>query len=247
MTTGRGLAWYLVGWAALSAVLVIAVMWVDWSPSDSPARPSRESVGGLETASPARSGGNPAQRTQQMTAAVSRDWTLDLSYTPVQSHHRGRAVRVTGCPRAFCGRPADLGSYPNEFVEAVRAQGTGKITAGAHAGKYLGWAASVGYWLDTAPRDSHGNPLRAYLSASSGSPLLSLRTRLRILSCGVDESGGSNAAVCAKLKASTWRVVEVPNPGPTRSLTLYIGLETSSGFAASAWNTTFSHAMLRIG
>jgi hypothetical protein len=247
--TGRGLsarrlAWYVGAWAALSAALVLAVMMFDPSPGRPGASPPRSPDRSPVAANLPR-GADPA--TQQATAAGSLDWRLDLAYTPVQRFHHGRGIAVTGCSRPSCAKQAELGSYPSDFIEAVRAQGTGKITSGAHTGKYLGWAAGVGFWLDTAPRDSRGDVLRAFSSAVSGTSLLSLHTRVRILTCGLDETGDANSVVCAKLQAPSWTVTEVPNPGPTRSLTLYIGLEPGPDFTGSAWATTFSHAVLRIG
>ncbi len=238
------LAWYVGAWAALSAVLVLAVMFID-PPKR---RPTAPTPGGqavvTQSAGPQLQAG-PSD--QLATAAGSQDWRLDLAYTPVQAYHHGSDIQVTGCLRRPCGRKADLGSYPGDFVEAVRAQGNGKITNGEHKGAYLGWAAGIGYWLDGAPRDSRGDVLRAFSTAISGTSLLSLHTRLRVLSCGVDEAGRSNTAVCARLRGTTWTVMEVPNPGPTRSLTLYIGLENGPNFTGSAWATTFSRAALRIG
>ena len=243
LSAGR-LAWYVGAWAVLSAALVLAVVLFDPSAGRSAAHPS---TGPDRSSAAAGPPGRTILSTRQATAAGSLDWRLDLSYTPVQSYHHGQGVQVTGCPRASCASKADLGTYPSDFIEAVRAQGTGKLTSGTHAGKYLGWAAGVGYWVDTAPRGVRGDVLQAFSSAVSGTSLLSLRTRVRILSCGLDESGGSNTAVCDRLRAPAWSVVEVPNPGPTRSLTLYIGLETGPKFTGSPWATTFSHAVLRIG
>jgi len=246
---GRGLAdraaWYIVAWVVVSGLLVLLVTRVDRSPGPPNTHPAgRVGAAAVATAGPAQHGAPPDR---SVTAAGSGDWTLAVSYTPVESFHHGPVVRVAGCLRVTCDSRGDLGGYPADFVAAVQAEGSGRITSGVHAGAFLGWAAGVGYWLDTAPRDSRGKPLTAFTSAGSGTPLLSLRTRLRILACGADESGAANDMVCARLRAATWVVAEVRGPSPTRSVTLYVGAESGPGFADGRWNTTFSHAVLRIG
>jgi hypothetical protein len=236
--SGRQLAWYLVGWTALSVALVVAVTVVY-----RPGHPATGNSGRSQQRAPVANLPPAPKGAQRLTADGSDGWTLSLHYTAVESYHYEYPIAVTGCLRVSCtGGPVSLGSYPEDFVAAVRAQGNGRITSGSHAGAYLNWASGLGYWLDTAPRDSHGRPLRAFASASSTTPLLSLRTRFKILSCGVVGSGHGNVAICARLRAATWTVVEVPNPGPIRSVSLYVGPET-----APPTGLTFSRAVLRIG
>jgi hypothetical protein len=235
---GRQLAWYLVGWTALSVALVVAVTIVD-----RPGHSHKGDSSGGQHRAPMATLPPTTRGPQQLTAGGSVGWTLRVQYTAIESYHHGALVGVTGCLQASCsGGPVVLGSYPNDFVAAVRAQGNGRITTGRHAGRYLNWAPGLGYWLDTAVRDAQGRPLRAFASATSATPLLPLRTRFKILSCGVIGSSRGGVAACARLRAASWTVVQVPNPGPIRSLSLYVGPETSP-----RTELTFSRAVLRIG
>ncbi|HET8640734.1 MAG TPA: hypothetical protein VFM37_02285, partial [Pseudonocardiaceae bacterium] len=89
-----------------------------------------------------------------------KPWLVTVYYTAVESFHRGDPVEVTGCVRRGCkNRDEPLGRYPGGFAEAVREEGSGRITDGAHAGKYLNWSHDIGYWLDSAPRTAHGEAL----------------------------------------------------------------------------------------
>src|SRR5688572_27616406 len=90
-------------------------------------------------------------------------WTVTVYYTAVAAYHDGPSQPVTGCPRLDCGpgdpdAGADLGTYPGGFVDAVRAEGTGRTGDG----RYLNWSVDTGFWLDTAPRDSAGGTLRPW-------------------------------------------------------------------------------------
>src|SRR5439155_18471438 len=118
----------------------------------------------------------------------STGWTLTVYYTAVESFHRGSARRVLGCVALACANASsDLGTYPQEFVQLVKDEGTGRITSGAHAGKFLNWSVDVGYWVDVAPRDARGMSLEPFVS-SAADPALAFDTPITILDCGVDDS-----------------------------------------------------------
>src|SRR5690348_7211888 len=99
------------------------------------------------------------------SGSSARDgWTVTVYYTAVASFHDGATERVLGCPQLECsGGSDDLGSYPASFVRAVHDEGTGRIAAG----RYLNWSVDVGYWLDSAPRDSAGGVLEPWRSAAA--------------------------------------------------------------------------------
>jgi len=117
----------------------------------------------------------PAASTPASSPAPTRSarresgWTATVYYTAVQRFHTGPATRVTGCPVLDCRRGgADLGSYPGDFVKAVRDEGTGRTTAG----RYLNWSSDVGFWLDDAPRNGHGGALVPFTSAAADADVL---------------------------------------------------------------------------
>ena len=88
------------------------------------------------TAAPRPAPGRPA----------SGSWRLTTYYTAVEQYHHGQPVEVTGCSSQDCDHGHDdLGSYPDDFVSAVKDEGTGRITSGPHAGRYMNWSYDVGY------------------------------------------------------------------------------------------------------
>ena len=175
----------------------------------------------------------------------SDGWTVTVYYTAVQRYHRGPATRVTGCPTIECTRgAADLGTYPADFVAAVRDEGTGRTVSG----RYLNWSYDTGYWLDDAPRDSDGGVLRPFRSAAADPGVLPSGTVFSLVSCGLNEEGGpAEATVCARLRQARWVVTDefTPGLGGDRHLDLYIGEETGAGFTEGPWYATFVGVRLR--
>lgn len=176
----------------------------------------------------------------------SPNWTVTVYYTAVASLHTGAAEKVTGCPKLDCTKGHDdLGSYPSDFVKAVKDEGAGKISAG----KYLNWSYDTGYWLDTAARDTAGRPLVPFTSAAADSDVLKGGTRFTITQCGKDDDGQTiDADVCTKLKGSHWTITDefTPGLGGSHHVDAYIGEETGKDFTDSAWYTTLHKATLAI-
>jgi hypothetical protein len=174
-------------------------------------------------------------------------WTVTVYYTAVESYHHDAVIQVTGCIDIDCQHgTADLGSYPKDFVTAVHDEGTGRTAAGS----YLNWSYDTGYWLDHAPRDSGGRPLRPFQSAAADRDALPANTRFTITDCGRNDGGGTPAVeVCAKLRASRWTVTDefTPGLGGNRHVDAYVGEETGPGFTDSDWYTTLTDAALKLG
>jgi hypothetical protein len=232
------LLWYLAGFLVLSGLAWLVVL-VVYQPSDPGARGSRSS--------PAPGSSLPPVTGQQLTAGGSPDWVLRLYYTATETYYRGGPAGISGCADPSCGGGrVGLGSYPSDFLAAVRVQGSGRVSSGPYAGAYLNWDSAVGYWLDRSPREFTAGPLHGFVSAQSGTPMLSARTPIKVLSCGVASRPGAGP-VCARLKATSWNVVAVARTSAQRVIRLYVGLERGPGFAASPWASTFRHAVIRIG
>nr|WP_240942548.1 hypothetical protein [Planosporangium thailandense] len=181
------------------------------------------------------------------TQGRSAGWTVTVYYTAVEKYHSGPGARVTGCPRLDCRHgSSDLGTYPADFVTAVRDEGTGRTTAG----RYLNWSYDTGYWLDDAPRDTAGRPLRPFASAAADPDVLKAGTRFTIADCGrVDDGSAPPADVCAKLRGAHWTITDefTPGLGGRRHIDLYIGEETGPGFTDGPWYTTLVGAALSLG
>ncbi|MEV6520563.1 hypothetical protein AB0M43_01310 [Longispora sp. NPDC051575] len=234
----------------LAALCVPAVLLTACTAAPAPApSPTPESApaSGAYPSTPGTSPSPGAARTSgPAPVPLAGDWTATIYYTAVQSMHTGPAKTVKGCPVLDCSRgDTDLGSYPSDFIQAVKDEGTGRITGGKHAGKYLNWSHDVGYWLDTAPRDSHGGTLVPFVSAAADPNVLARGVRLVLTACGSDESGDPvDDKVCARLRQAEWTITDefTPGLGGSRHIDLYVGEETGPGFTKGPWFITLTKA-----
>lgn len=124
-------------------------------------------------------------------------------------------------------------------------EGTGRITSGTHAGKYLNWSYDVGYWLDTAPRDAYGNVLVPYISAAADTNVLKAGDEFFVTECGKN----IDAAFCTRVKQARWKIADqfTPGYGGSLHLDLYIGEEDQSRFTLDSVKfTTFEKATIAI-
>lgn len=182
-------------------------------------------------------------------AAADGGWTVTVYYTAVESFHHEQAQTVQGCLQLDCDNGHNsLGQYPAGFVAAVHDEGTGLITDGPHAGRYLNWSSDSGYWLDTAARDSNGRPLEPFVSAADDG--VADGTPVRITGCGtLDDGTAVPAAVCARLSQANWRIRDefTPGLGGTGHLDVYIGQETGPAFTSRPDYVTLRRATVVVG
>ncbi|MFI6363119.1 hypothetical protein ACIBG0_10255 [Nocardia sp. NPDC050630] len=168
-------------------------------------------------------------------------WTVTVYYTAVESYHNGPLETVRGCGDLECtDANVEIGLLPEDFVDAVRDEGTGRITSGEHASQYLNWSYDVGFWLDTEPRDTRGEALHPFESAAADG--IEPGTRLRLTGCGA----AGHESVCGKFSAATWTIGDefTPGLGGPRHLDLYIGEEDSESFTEGPDFVTFTGATL---
>jgi hypothetical protein len=242
----RGAVLGVASCAALLAACTGTSSGNDSAPTGTPG--AFESSQGFESGqvSGPASGGTIRPAPTTGTASSSTGWTVTVYYTAVASLHRGTAEKVTGCLKLDCTNGKDnLGSYPSDFVKAVKDEGAGKISAG----KYLNWSYDTGYWLDTAARDTAGRPLVPFSSAAADRDVMKAGTRFTISQCGKDDDGQTiDADVCTKLKSSRWTITDefTPGLGGSHHVDAYIGEETGPDFVDSAWYTTLHKATLSI-
>lgn len=181
--------------------------------------------------------------------AVQEGWQVTVYYTAVESFHDpGTTVEVVGCPVLDCSNGTEpLGAYPSTFVAAVEDEGTGRITDGPTAGRYLNWSYGEGFWLDDAPRDQAGRPLEPLRSAAAdGQPD---GTAVRLVDCGRAYDGGPVAPrVCALLRSGRWEIRDAftPGYGGERHIDLYLGEEDGPGFTTGEFFTTLEGATLEL-
>jgi hypothetical protein len=179
--------------------------------------------------------------------AASGGWEITVYYTAVEAFHHGAPERVTGCPRLDCAHGGDdLGTYPADFLAAVRSEGTGRTATGA----YLNWSYDVGYWLDSAPRDTDGDPLEPYVSAAADPAVLPRGARFTVLDCGRQDDGSAPPPlVCGRFRRAAWRVDDefTPGLGGAKHIDAYVGPETGPDFTGSAGYVTLEGATLRLG
>jgi hypothetical protein len=229
--------------------LVVSLLGACGGPGSSEG-PSAVPTPGPLPAGSATQPGRPDPSTRPPSApppvTTSTGWVVTVYYTAVERFHTDAAERVTGCPKIDCSHGnADLGSYPASFVKAVKDEGTGRTTAG----RYLNWSYDTGYWLDDAPRDTAGRPLRPFESAAADPSALGSGTRFSITACGTDDDGGRLPdPVCTRLKAGRWVITDefTPGLGGNRHLDVYLGEETGPRFTDSDWYTTLHGATLTL-
>lgn len=177
------------------------------------------------------------------------DWTVTVYYTAVEDLHDGEPRTVTGCLTIDCAHGDQvLGRYPADFVRAVHDEGTGRITSGEHAGKYLNWSHNTGYWLDTAPRDGYGRPLRPWVSAAADPDVLREGQKFRISDCGRVRAHSAHTDVCDRLREPTWQIRDqfTPGFGGPHHVDVYIGEETVEDFTTTPMYTTLRGATLEL-
>jgi hypothetical protein len=126
-----------------------------------------------------------------------------------------------------------IGTYPASFIKATKTEGTGRITSGANAGKYLNWSVDVGYWLDTIPSDGYGNALVPFKTAAADAIALPKGTQFRLVAPLIQEDGSALDATAAnRLLAGQWLINDqfTPGLGGALHLDLYIGEEDRTNF-----------------
>jgi hypothetical protein len=178
-------------------------------------------------------------------------WHITVYYTAVENYHTDPAEPVHGCGRSGCDSgDALLGEYPGDFVVAVRTEGTGRITNGPNAGRYLNWSHADGYWLDDAPRDSRGQPLEPFVSAAADAGVLAAGTIFTIAECGTPESGGTPPdEVCGPIRSAHWTIRDefTPGLGGPRHIDIYIGEERGPDFTSSPWYLSLKNVVIVPG
>lgn len=183
------------------------------------------------------------------TGSVSAEaYTITVYYTAVESFHTDAAQNVSGCLIRDCSFGNSLsGSYPASFVKATKTEGTGRITSGANAGKYLNWSVDVGYWLDTIPSDGYGGALEPFRTAAADAIALPKGTQFRLVGPLVQEDGSAlDAGSAGRFLAATWLINDqfTPGLGGALHLDVYIGEEDRVNFTNSAMYTTLSNVKI---
>ena len=219
-------------------VLMLAAALLGCAPARQPDPPAQSALPVGSTAA----AGDPA-----VAALVeSGGWKATVYYTAVEGYHSGQPTRVTGCATTNCTNgQADLGTYPADFVSAVHDEGSGRTSAG----RYLNWSPDTGYWLDEAPRDAAGRPLRPFESAAADANVLPQGALFTIVDCGHGEGGSAvSVAVCARLRSASWTVTDefTAGLGGANHIDLYIGEESEARFTESRWYTTLVDVRLRL-
>ncbi|BCY12034.1 hypothetical protein [Actinoplanes sp. L3-i22] len=234
----------------LAAVLTAAVSAAAGCGADQPATPP-QAVSPTPAPSPSASAltslGTPLTTTAGKTTTATAGWEITVYYTAVEDFHSGADTDVTGCTKLDCTNGQDdLGTYPSDFVQAVKDEGTGHTSAGP----YLNWSYDIGFWLDSEPRTSDGERLTPFASAAADPTVLPQGTHFTIASCGTQDDGSApQEAVCAALRDGAWEITDefTPGLGGSHHIDAYIGPETGADFTSSDWYITLTNARLAIG
>ena len=175
-------------------------------------------------------------------------YTITVYYTAVESFHTDAAQNVTGCLTTTCSfGNSVIGSYPASFIKATKTEGTGRITSGANAGKYLNWSVDVGYWLDTIPSDGYGGALVPFRTAAADAIALPRGAQFRLVGPLKQEDGSAlDAGSASRFLAATWLINDqfTPGLGGALHLDVYIGEEDRVNFTNSAMYTTLANVKI---
>jgi hypothetical protein len=163
---------------------------------------------------------------QQASPVASDGWELSTYYTAVEQFYSGPAVALRGCPTIDCANGnTTLGSFPADFLDAVKAEGSGRLSHASPGRSYINWSIDVGYWLDAAPRDAQGSVLEPFVSAAAD-PEVSYVSSIAIRGCGTDILSGRSLSesACDAFQAADWVVRDRFTVGQVgKHLDLYVG------------------------
>ena len=182
-----------------------------------------------------KGGKTPAPAPAPAPGTISTEvYTITVYYTAVESFHTDSKINVSGCLIRACSFGSSLiGSYPASFAKATKDEGTGRITSGVNAGKYLNWSSNVGYWLDTIPSDGYGSALVPFHTAAADDIALTRGTQFALVAPLIQDDGTPlDSTSASKLLSAQWLVNDqfTPGFGGALHLDLYIGEEDRVNF-----------------
>lgn len=193
---------------------------------------------------------SPTSSTPPATPPISggtvsaESYTITVYYTAVESFHTDAAQSVSGCLIRDCTFGNSLiGSYPASFIKATKDEGTGRITSGANAGKYLNWSSDVGYWLDTIASNGYGGALVPFQTAAADSNVLPQGAWFRLVApLKLEDGSALDTASANRLLSAQWYVQDqfTPGLGGANHLDLYLGEEDRVNFTSSSLYTTLA-------
>ena len=199
-------------------------------------------LGNRPAAAPTASTASPPAPAGAATASppppTAGGWSLTVTYTAVESFHSGAPEAVTGCDLNAdeCNNgTTPLGTYPSDFVDAVKAEGYGRITSGRNAGHYLAWDPQGGFSLETSASDASGAVLKPFVSAAADDSV-PIGTHFTVQSCGTDATTHQppEPAGCARLTGASWVVGDnTTQPWGSHQVLLYVGEETQPNFTTT--------------
>lgn len=149
-------------------------------------------------------------------------WELTVYYTLVEAYHGEPSESIVDC----AGVP--LGKHSSDFLQKIRTEGFGHLTAPVSGKGFLAWDFDRHCWLPSSvPVGSRDQALRPWSSAAAG-PGLALGRRIRITACGAP----IEAPACDRVRAAAWVVDDRFSTGGENRmhLDLYIGEEDRADF-----------------
>jgi hypothetical protein len=169
----------------------------------------------------------------EATAQVTAGWEISTYFTAVEEYYDGPSIDLRGCPTIDCTDGNTLlGRFPQEFLESVKSEGSGRLSASGRPAEYLNWSIDIGYWLDSAPRDARGSILEPYVSAAAD-PAIEYVASFRITECGTDAITGKplGPELCDLVRHGGWVVRDRFTAGSVgKHLDLYVGEQDRKDF-----------------
>jgi hypothetical protein len=175
----------------------------------------------------------PTVNQRLATAQESGGWEISTYFTAVERYYDGPVIDLRGCPSIDCSEgDTDLGRFRRDFLEAVKAEGSGRLSSSRRTAEYLNWSINIGYWLDSAPRDARGSVLEPYVSAAAD-PEIEYVSSFRIEDCGTDAVTGEplDPEVCGLIRHGDWIVRDRFTVGSVgKHFDLYVGEQDRQDF-----------------
>ena len=179
----------------------------------------------------------PPVHQSEATAHATAGWEISTYFTAVEEYYDGPVVDLRGCPTIDCADGNTLlGHFPRDFLESVKAEGSGRLSSSGRPVEYLNWSIDVGYWLDSAPRDARGSILEPYVTAAAD-PAIEYVASFRISECGTDATTGKplGAELCDLVRHGDWVVRDRFTAGSVgKHLDLYVGEQDRKDFLSSS-------------
>jgi hypothetical protein len=180
--------------------------------------------------------------------------TVTVYYSPSEGDYSGTPKTIKGWINRLqntvdvYGSKVNLGTFPTDFLETVKEEGNGRLSSPRSGYGWLNYShegmpyPGYGFWLDSAPRGSWGQPLVTMQTAAASNALRNLGFRkgvkFRIVNCG---TGATVEACRFYQEPAAWVVADEFTSGlvsaSNKQVDLYAGPRDRAFLGSEYWTT----------